>query len=106
LRRHWTGLAREGGDEILDEGDVDAALEQAPQGLTAIYELPYQAHATMEPMNCTVRIDNDHCEVWAPTQSQSITQDLAAAISGLERDQVTVHTTYLGGGFGRRGEGD
>jgi CO/xanthine dehydrogenase Mo-binding subunit len=106
LKRHWTGLARQSGDEIRDDGDAAAVLETADNKLAAIYELPYQAHATMEPMNCTVRIENDHCEVWVPTQSQSTTEFFAAQISALPREQVTVHTTYLGGGFGRRGEAD
>jgi len=84
-------------------GDVEAALRDASRRIEAIYEVPYLAHATMEPMNCTARIGRDGCDVWVPTQSQSWTQSTAARISGLPAERVRVHTTFLGGGFGRRG---
>ena len=60
----------------------------------------------MEPMNATADVRKDGCDVYAPTQNQTRTQDTAMQITGLPRDKVRVHTTYLGGGFGRRGEID
>ncbi|MFM7204126.1 MAG: molybdopterin cofactor-binding domain-containing protein [Myxococcota bacterium] len=88
------------------EGDVDAALAQAPKVLEAIYEVPYLYHSTLEPMNCTVELQADRCDVWVPTQAQKAAQDLVAKQTGLKLEQVFIHTTYLGGGFGRRGEVD
>ena len=81
-------------------------LEQNKDALTAVYELPYQAHATMEPMNCTVDLKPDRCDVWVGTQGQGTSQETVVALTGLDYDQVHIHTTYLGGGFGRRGEVD
>ena len=74
--------------------------------MRADYFAPYQAHATPEPMNCTARIQNGVCEVWAPTQHQDAAQEEAARISGLPYQKVMVHTTFAGGGFGRRIEVD
>ncbi len=64
--------------------------------------MPYLAHATMEPLNCTVKIDGDRCEIWTGTQFQTVDQGTAAHILGTTPDKVTIHTTFLGGGFGRR----
>jgi isoquinoline 1-oxidoreductase subunit beta len=88
------------------EGDAASALSSASQKIEAVYQAPYQAHATMEPMNCTAHIQADRAEVWAPTQFQTPTQNTAAQIAGIKPDQSFVHTTYLGGGFGRRGWSD
>lgn len=70
--------------------------------IESIYEFPFLAHATMEPMNITVRLKDGRCEIWAPTQSGGGTQENAARILGLDRRDVTVHVTFMGGGFGRR----
>ncbi len=70
--------------------------------LEAVYELPYLAHATMEPMNCTANVRADYCEVWAPTQDPQGAKAVAARASGLPADKVVLHVTRLGGGFGRR----
>ena len=67
-----------------------------------MYDLPYLAHATMEPINCVADVRADRCEVWVGTQFQTGDRDAAAAESGLKPEQVTLHTTLLGGGFGRR----
>ncbi len=83
-------------------GDVDAALAAAPTRIEADYELPFLAHAPMEPLNCTVEIGKDGCEIWTGTQFQTPDQAAAAKILGLEPVQVKIHTTFLGGGFGRR----
>ena len=70
--------------------------------VNATYAAPYLAHTTMEPMNATAHVTDSKCEVWAPTQNQAQAAQVAANISLLQPDQVTIHTTYLGGGFGRR----
>ena len=84
------------------EGDVEAALASAARRLTAVYEVPLLAHATMEPMNCTAHVTGDQCEIWAPTQNPQGVRDVAAAITGLAPSTITVHVTRMGGGFGRR----
>jgi isoquinoline 1-oxidoreductase beta subunit len=84
------------------DGDVQAALSSAMKTVEATYTFPYLAHATMEPMNCTAHVREDSCEVWVPTQTVTGTRDAAAEAAGLPKDRVTVHPTYLGGGFGRR----
>jgi isoquinoline 1-oxidoreductase beta subunit len=83
-----------------------AVAEAAGTPLEAVYEVPYLAHACMEPMNCTVRADEGAAEVWCGTQSPQAAQRAAAAVLGLAVDKVKVNTLYLGGGFGRRGEAD
>jgi isoquinoline 1-oxidoreductase beta subunit len=72
----------------------------------AVYDAPYQAHATMEPMNCTARVDGTGCEIWAPTQAPDLCQKEAAKLTGLPPERIRVHTTLLGCGFGRRAEVD
>ena len=96
------GLDKPGREGRNDEG-VPRALRQAHQRVLAEYFLPYLSHAIMEPMNATAHVQADQCEVWAPTQSQSGVQRAAAPITGLEREQIKVHTPYLGGGYGGRG---
>ena len=88
------------------EGDVVAGLAGAASFIEVLYEVPYLAHATMEPQNCTADVRADRCDVWAPTQNQTNAQATAAKISGLDTKSVFVHTTFLGGGFGRRFEID
>jgi isoquinoline 1-oxidoreductase subunit beta len=88
------------------EGDVATGLASAVKKIEAVYEVPFLAHATMEPMNCAAHVRADGCDVWAPTQFQTPSQGTAAQITGLKPEQVNIHTTYLGGGFGRRAEQD
>ena len=88
------------------EGDVDAGLASAATKFEVNYEVPFLAHATMEPMNCTAHVRADRCDVWAPTQAQTSSQNMAAKITGLDISAVFIHTTFLGGGFGRRFEAD
>ncbi len=83
-------------------GDPDAALASAAKVGTAEYHVPYLAHAPMEPMNCTASVTADRCEIWAPTQAPGPVVGVAARLTNLAPDKVTVHMTYLGGGFGRR----
>ncbi len=88
------------------DGDAAAALKAAKKRVEAAYELPLLAHATMEPMNCTADVRADGCDLYVPTQIQQIAQATAAGAAGLKPEQVNVHTTLLGGGFGRRLEVD
>ncbi len=89
-----------------NNGDVGQSLAEAPKKIESVYNLPYLAHATMEPMNCTARVLSDRCDVWVPTQSQTAAQQTAAKHSGFDPKKVHIHTTLLGGGFGRRAETD
>jgi isoquinoline 1-oxidoreductase beta subunit len=70
--------------------------------LDAVYKIPYEAHATMEPMNCTAHFHDGSCEVWAPTQNPQAVQRMVASTCGIPSDRVTVHVPLIGGGFGRR----
>ena len=88
------------------EGDVAAAMAGAAQRVEAIYELPFLAHATMEPVNCTVHVRPDGCDIWVGTQVPTFTQTAAAKVTGLPKAKVQVHNHLLGGGFGRRLEVD
>lgn len=94
------------GIQVRKDGDPEAALAAAAKRLEADYEVPYLAHATMEPMNCTADVRADLCNIWAPTQFQTQSRALAARITGLALEQITLHTTFLGGGFGRRAQTD
>jgi isoquinoline 1-oxidoreductase subunit beta len=87
-------------------GDVDKAIASAVTKLAATYEVPFLAHATMEPMNCTVHVRNDGCEVWVGSQVLARAQAAAAKTAGLPLDKVVVHNHLIGGGFGRRLEID
>ncbi len=106
LRRRWADLARRPGVEAKRQGDAAAALAGAARRLDAVYEVPFLAHATMEPMNCTADVRRDACEIWAPTQFQTMAKGTAARITGLPDAAIQLHTTMLGGGFGRRAEQD
>ena len=87
-------------------GDPEGGLGSAATKVEADYEMPFLAHATMEPMNATAHVRADGVDVWAPTQFQQGAQGLGAAIGGVPPEKVQVHTTFLGGGFGRRFELD
>jgi isoquinoline 1-oxidoreductase subunit beta len=89
-----------------ESGDTNAALAAAPSKIEAVYELPLLAHATLEPQNCTVVPEGDTLHIYAPTQVQQAAQAVAAAAAGIAPERVLIHTTLLGGGFGRRLEVD
>jgi isoquinoline 1-oxidoreductase beta subunit len=95
-------LVAAGGRTVSEEGRVAEALDKAARRVDAEYEFPFVAHATMEPMNCTVDAKAGSCEVWAPTQSPGNARKAVAEALGLPEDKVTLHVTLLGGGFGRR----
>ena len=88
------------------QGDTAQALASASRTLDAIYTVPYQAHVTMEPMNCTAWVRPDGVDLWVGTQAQGFNQQTAAKNTGLPPESVKVYTTLLGGGFGRRFEQD
>jgi isoquinoline 1-oxidoreductase beta subunit len=95
-------------DAIIDAG-LDKNSKKQLNGENVLgfeYRTPFLAHATMEPMSCTVWVQNDRADVWVPSQSQTMTGRAVAELTGLPEEQVFVHLTYLGGGFGRRGEAD
>ena len=106
ILRDFARLAESPGAVARTTGDVAAALASAARRVSATYDAPYLAHATMEPMNCTAHVQGDRCEVWAPTQNPQGAQSAAARLTGLSLDRVTVHTTYLGCGWGRRSTTD
>ena len=86
-----------------DDGNVEAAFAQAAKVIESEYYAPFLNHAPLEPMNCTALVKGDRVEVWAPTQNAEATHATAAAIAGVPLENVEVHLTHLGGGFGRRG---
>ena len=98
------GLSAQGMPVARNDGDVDKAMATAVKVIEADYRVPYMSHAAMEPMNCTARFNADGTlDVWAPTQNIEAVLGAAARVSGLDPLKVTVHATYSGGGFGRRG---
>jgi isoquinoline 1-oxidoreductase beta subunit len=104
----WQDLrkASEGSGAVAkNTGDVDKALSQGEK-YQAAYELPFLAHAAMEPLNCTVQLKPDSCEIWLGTQVISRVQGTVAKLTGLPLEKVTVHNHLIGGGFGRRLEPD
>ncbi|TLZ14283.1 MAG: xanthine dehydrogenase family protein molybdopterin-binding subunit [Gammaproteobacteria bacterium] len=84
------------------DGDADAVIKSAARVVKAEYQLPLLAHATLEPQNCTADVRAEGCDIYVPTQIQQVAQQAAASAAGLKPEQVRVHTTFLGGGFGRR----
>ncbi|HEY8206092.1 MAG TPA: molybdopterin cofactor-binding domain-containing protein [Myxococcaceae bacterium] len=94
------------GAEAAKRGDPDRALADAKQRLEATYEVPYLAHAPMEPLNATADVKADRCEIWAPTQAPGMVRDSAARICGFPPERIQVHPTFLGGGFGRKANTD
>lgn len=96
----------EEGWSYQDDGDAPATIEEAGDVIEADYRAPFLAHAPMEPINCTALQKGGRLEVWAPTQAPMISQWVAADVAGLPEEDVRIHVTYLGGGFGRRAEPD
>ncbi len=99
----YRAMAQKPGTIAADVGKVDTALAAAKTKLESYYEVPYLAHAAMEPLNCTVKLDGDKVEIWCGTQFPGVDSMAAAKIAGTTPDKVTLHTPFLGGGFGRRG---
>ena len=103
MKEEYRTLAKTKGAKAAEKGDPEGALGKAGKVIEAEFELPFLAHAPMEPLNCTVEIGEDGCDIWTGTQSPGIDQAAAAKILGLKAGKVRVHTPFLGGGFGRRG---
>lgn len=102
LFKEYRELAKQPGESAKKVGDAEAALASAADVLEATYEFPYLAHASMEPLNCVVRIGSNDCEIWNGEQFQSIDQAVAAQMLKLPPSNVTLHMLYAGGSFGRR----
>lgn len=102
LREKMLRQASEPGAVIRSDGDFDKAHAAAAKKIEAVYEVPFLAHATMEPVNCTAHVRGDSCELWVPTQIPGAAADSVASALGIPRDRVKVHVTLIGGGFGRR----
>src|SRR6185436_20454609 len=87
---------------VREQGDAKAHLASAAKRHQATYVLPFQAHAPLEPMNCTADVRADRAEFWAPTQTQLRCMQQAVKVTGLPEDKIRIHATLVGGGFGRR----
>ena len=104
--QEYKKMAAKPGLVAAQRGDVASALKTAVKKIKAEYYVPYLAHAPMEPLNCVADVRADSCEIWVGTQLQTLDRNAAAAAIGLPPEKVKLHTTYLGGGFGRRAVGD
>jgi isoquinoline 1-oxidoreductase beta subunit len=100
--KQFKQLAATKGLPAAQKGDVASAMSKAVKTVEAEFSFPYLAHAPMEPINCTVRIENGQCDIWTGSQMQMTDQAAAAKILGFKPENVNVHTVFLGGGFGRR----
>jgi isoquinoline 1-oxidoreductase beta subunit len=106
IARELEAATRNPGAVAQNIGDADKVIASAPTKVEATYEVPFLAHATMEPMNCTVHVRKDACEVWVGTQTLARAQAAAAKTAGMPLEKVIVHNHLIGGGFGRRLEVD
>ena len=97
---------RDSGKVVRESGNVEAAFQAASKSIEAEYYIPHIAHATMEPPCAVARITAGKCEVWAPTQAPQLTREDVAKHLGIPEENVTVHVTLLGGGFGRKSQPD
>jgi isoquinoline 1-oxidoreductase subunit beta len=104
--QHLAVASQRSGVVARQQGDPGKAMASAAQKVEAVYEVPFLAHATMEPVNCTVHVRPDGCDVWVGTQVPTFAQTAAAKVTGLPPEKVEVHNHLLGGGFGRRLEVD
>ncbi|KAA0891790.1 xanthine dehydrogenase family protein molybdopterin-binding subunit [Oryzomonas rubra] len=103
MREEYSRLSAMPGLAARHDGDAPAELARADRPLQAEYEVPYLAHATMEPLNCFVDLQADRCLIRTGSQFQTVDRNAAARVAGLKPEQVSLETTFLGGGFGRRG---
>ena len=105
INREYEAASKQPGEVARNDGDADKVLA-AGKPIEAVYQVPFLEHACMEPMNGTAQVTDGGCTLWLPTQNPGGHQQLAARLTGVPVDKVVVHTTLLGGGFGRRGEAD
>jgi isoquinoline 1-oxidoreductase subunit beta len=106
LRRMFRAAVKQPAAAARNDGDVTKALTRPRKKVEAIYEVPHLAHAAPEPMNCTAHVRADGCDIWVGTQAPEAARRAAAQAAGLAPSAVRVHSTFLGGGFGRRLETD
>jgi isoquinoline 1-oxidoreductase beta subunit len=102
IRQGFLQLAKKEGKVTREHGDVQNKDKVAAKTVEAVYETPYLAHATMEPQNCLAIVTADSCEVWAPTQTPGVCMEVVRGITGFSANKIKIHTTGIGGGFGRR----
>lgn len=102
LRKAAKKRVQEPGMSIRNDGDAETVFGESSDVLDVVYETPYLAHAPMEPQNCTVSVKGDKATIWAPVQSPTLAQEIVGRILDVPRGNIEVHTTMLGGGFGRR----
>jgi len=106
IRKTFMDLAAKPGAVAHNEGNVEMAMAGAAEKIEAVYEAPYLAHSPMEPLNCTAHVTANSCDIWTGSQMQTAAQQAGMRITGLPADKVQIHTTFLGGGFGRRARVD
>ncbi len=106
ILQSFSEATRQPGQPQRQVGDATAALASAAKKIDAVYEVPYLAHAPMEPLNCVADVRGDRCDVYASTQGQTAAKNEAVRITGFSPDNVEVHSKYMGGGFGRRARAD
>jgi isoquinoline 1-oxidoreductase subunit beta len=102
IMAEYRRLAEKPGLPARKVGDASQAIAGAAKKISASYEFPYLAHAPMEPLDAVVKLTADSCEIWAGDQFQTVDQGNAAHVAGLKPEQVSIHTLYAGGSFGRR----
>jgi isoquinoline 1-oxidoreductase subunit beta len=102
LREKMLQLTSQPAPVIRNDGDFEKAQATAAKRIEVVYEVPFLAHATLEPMNCTAHVRDGECELWAPTQIPAAAAESVAQALGIPRERVKVHVTFIGGGFGRR----
>ncbi|WP_419812664.1 molybdopterin cofactor-binding domain-containing protein [Bacterioplanoides sp.] len=100
--QYQADMAADPGKNLRDDGDINTALESAAETISAEYKMPFLAHATLEPQNCTAWAKKDGMEIWVPTQSPDMAQVAAAHASRYSLSDIKVNVTFIGGGFGRR----
>src|SRR5262249_5382846 len=106
IREQLVRASEKPGAVARNDGDAAAAIAGAARRVEALYEQAYLAQATMEPMNCTVHMTKEGCDIWVGTQVPGLAQAAVMKLTGLSREQVRIHNHLLGGGFGRRLEYD
>lgn len=102
MLEEYRELVRKPGFVVKDGGDFDTLAASADKVIEAQFEVPFLAHACMEPLNCIVHDQGDKAEVWTGTQAPTLDRDQVAKILGYEQDRIGMHIQFLGGGFGRR----